>query len=180
MTEEFEPYGGTLKSPQLADAEIELQHIELELLNDRSQHLRSFIDQYFCYSRGYVNRRGRAHWEGVMWKESVSVEAAKISDRKQVVKEHAVPIRVITSKLKALKPAGLLTTTRIAEVLDRYVRFATISKEEDLALRQLGLSSKMPSGFHEPGHADHDDVFSRYRVAGIALASKPLTSESES
>ena len=50
----------------MTNEEIELQHIQLELHNNRSQHLRHFIDQYYCYKNGYVSKNGKAKWE--IWK----------------------------------------------------------------------------------------------------------------
>ena len=39
---------------------IELKHVLLELISNRGQHLRHFVDQYFCYKHGYVKRTGTA------------------------------------------------------------------------------------------------------------------------
>ncbi len=58
---------------------IELKHIKLELLNDRTNHLRGFMDQYFCYKNGYKNKNGNAKWEAMVWKEYVSDDAKKIT-----------------------------------------------------------------------------------------------------
>lgn len=53
-------------------AEVELKHIQLELENNRTNHFRSFIDQYFCFKNGYVRKSGTADWEGIVWNEAVS------------------------------------------------------------------------------------------------------------
>lgn len=162
-------------------AAIELKHIELELQNKRTQHFRSFVDQYYCYKHDLVNRNGGAKWEAAVWKGVVSVEARKLkgeisakvkSDklalekvRKKVVKEHVVPLKVITAILE-----GLVDTSpeSIASVLDKYTVFGTITKREDKRLRNAGLNSKMPTDA-EGKKWDGKDVLARYKSVGIAL-----------
>lgn len=150
------------------NALIELQHIELELKNNRRQHLRHFIDQYYCYKNNHVNRNGNANWESLVWKGWVSKEAKSISDRKDVVKEHVVPISVITLLLE-YKYTENTSLESIASVLDEYVVFATISKKEDLRLSEKKLTSKMPKGFWVPGDELFYEKFARYMEAEIEL-----------
>ena len=76
-------------------AEIELKHIQIELKNNRYQHLRNFIDQYFCYKNGYIKRTGNADWEGMVWNETVSLKAKNEPNRKKVVKEHVIPQKCV-------------------------------------------------------------------------------------
>lgn len=149
---------------------IEVQHIKLELIHRRSQHMRHFVDQYYCYRNGYINTRGRADWEGMLWIGHVSREASALRERGSVVKEHVVPLRVIVEKLKQLEIQDSRIDDAIRAVLDRYVHFATISKSEDERLRNLQLGSKMPDGFTESGHEYHEDLFSRYKAANIELS----------
>jgi hypothetical protein len=162
-------------------AKIELKHIQLELQNNRTQHLRSFVDQYYCYKHGFVNRNGGAKWEALVWKGVVSVEARKLKDeistkvksdklaleevRKKVVKEHVVPLKVITNLLEGLTDTS---TGSIAAVLDEYILFGTITKDEDKKLRKAGLNSKMPTD-DEGNEWDGNDRLARYRAVGIAL-----------
>lgn len=156
-------------APNEKNASVELQHIELELRNGRQQHLRHFVDQYYCYKNEHVNKNGGADWEGMVWKGNVSIEAHKIVDRKDVIKEHVVPLRVITQRLVELASSGELSCESIAALLDKYVHFATISKREDALLREKKLSRKMPECFEEEGHPLYNNLFSRYEVAGIVL-----------
>jgi len=158
-----------VESPNLKNALIELQHIHLELSNGRAQHLRHFVDQYYCYKNNHVKRTGAAHWESVVWKGNVSREARRLGDRKLVVKEHAVPLRVIRQLLVELSRDGDVTIERIARVLDENVVFATISKDEDRLLRSHGLTSKMPEGFRTPGHVLFGDRLARYKFSGIEM-----------
>ena len=155
-------------------AEIELKHIQLELKNNRAQHMRHFVDQYFCYRNGYIKKTGAANWEGIVWNETVSLAALnlakdKAGNRRKVVKEHVVPLKVITVALCELRDKNNISVSEIAKCLDRLVNFATITKEEDTLLRQAGLSSKMPPGYYQKNHRLYQDPFSRYRSAGIAF-----------
>ena len=99
------------------NALIELQHIELELRNNRTHHFRHFVDQYYCYKHNYVNRSGKADWEAIVWTGIVSDEASAISDRRQVVKEHVIPLKVITSLLLERSRSGPFDLRTISEVL---------------------------------------------------------------
>lgn len=147
---------------------IELKHIELELRNGRQQHLRHFVDQYYCYKNNHVNRNGRAKWEGIVFKGIVSVEARQLP-RNEVVKEHVIPLLVITQRLVELSNSSEMSCQSIAVLLDKHVHFATISKREDALLREKKLTRKMPDGFYEEGHLLFNDPYSRYKVAGIVL-----------
>ena len=134
------------------NTELELKHIQLELSHSRAQHLRHFIDQYYCYKHDYVNRNGKAKWSDIMWNEYVSIEASELrliddNDKNFVTKEHIVPLKVITSKLIEKGPS--IQLDEIAIILDKYIQFATITKEEDKKLRQEGLTSKMPKEFYD-------------------------------
>ena len=150
-------------------AETELKHIQLELKNNRTQHLRHFVDQYYCYKNGFVNSNGRAHWEAIVWNDRVSVAARKLTDRKAVVKEHIVPLKVITNYLEELALSGIPTLDRIKKVLHTYTIFGTITKEEDARLNKAGLRFKMPDSFYDKNHEWHGDVLARYRTVGIVM-----------
>lgn len=158
-----------VESRNQKNARIELEHIELELKHGRAQHIRHFVDQYFCYKNGHVKRTGMANWESVVWKTNVSREARILGDRKLVVKEHAIPLRIICQLLVDLSRTGSATVEGIASVLDEHVIFATISKREDQLLRSHGLTSKMPDGFGTPGHALYRDLLARYKFVGIVM-----------
>lgn len=151
----------------LDNTQIELKHIQLELENGRTQHFRSFVDQYYCYKHGYINRSGKAKWTDLFWKEIVSKEAKKTNDRKKVIKEHVIPLRVITDKLEQLAKKKTTSLTDIQEVLDKYTLFATITRQEDQLLRDAKLNSKMPSEFYDENSSMYDDPFARYKKVGI-------------
>ena len=151
------------------NAEIELKHIQIELENNRTQHMRHFIDQYYCYKNNFVNSNGKACWDKLLWKGYVSVNAQNETDRKKVVKEHVVPLKVIVSKLKELSESNQTSLEAIERCINKYLIFATVTKSEDELLRKAKLSSTMPFGFYDEGHELYEDNFARYKIAGIDL-----------
>jgi hypothetical protein len=160
----------------LANAGLELRHIQLELEHNRFEHMRHFIDQYYCYRKGITKRTGRAKWESIVWTGVVSVAArAKYPDRQAVVKEHAVPLKEIISMLRLLAAERRTSLEDIAELLTQFTVFGTITREEDAKLRASGLVSAMPEGFYVPGHAYYYDPLARYRHIGFLLESDFLS-----
>ena len=156
------------------NAAIELEHILLELKHGRTQHMRHFIDQYFCYKNNYVNRNGNADWERILDSEHASEAAARIIKkrekdyRKLITKEHVVPVYEIREMLKGLMGEPI-SADKIARKLDKYVVFAAISKDEDEKLRNNGLNNKMPEGW-APG----DNLFARYDHPSIDIKVKKM------
>ena len=148
-------------------SKIELEHIKIEIKHKRFHHLRHFIDQYYCYVHGYITKNGTPKWSDILWSSNVSIQAQKQKKTKLVVKEHVVPIKVITTKLQALNPSCSLI--EIKNVLDEFLIFATITKEEDAKLNQMGLKQKMPKAYYDSSHTLYNDKFSRYKLAGIEL-----------
>ena len=152
------------------NVEIELLHIELELKIGRAQHFRHFVDQYYCYRHGYVTSGGRAKWEALLRTGVVSAAALDERERKRLVREHAVPLKVITDHLLRLVDAGPLS---IAATIDKYFIVGLITKEEDQQLRRLNLSNRMPMEYFERGHLLHGNLLARYHAADITLAQTP-------
>ena len=146
-------------------SKIELEHIKVEIKHKRFHHLRHFIDQYYCYINGYVTKNGTPKWSDILWTTNVSVQAQKTKNKTNVVKEHVVPIKVITKKLQALDENCSLI--EIKTVLDEFLIFATITKTEDAKLSKMGLRQKMPQAYNDPSHILYNDKFSRYKMAGI-------------
>jgi hypothetical protein len=151
------------------NSEIEIEHIKLELLNNRSEHLRHFVDQYYCYKNNYVNSKGRPVWNKIYWSGIVSVKASLTKDKKEVVKEHVVPLKLITDLLIKHSKESEINSIQIKSILDKYLIFATITKKEDADLREKKLTSKMPSGFYDKDDYLYGDLFARYKVAKIEL-----------
>jgi len=148
-------------------ARIELQHIQIELVNKRYQHLRHFIDQYFCYKKGYVNGNGNADWGQIFWNEYVSSKAMEKTERSMVRKEHVIPLKRIRQELEKLAETNKTSLEDIAACLDKLVIFATITREEDRKLTAAGLHDRMPPGYDQDGHRLYSNPFARYEITGI-------------
>lgn len=146
--------------------QLELEHICLEIRSGRGHHFRHFVDSYFCYKHGYVNRSGKANSELIRGSEYVSPAAALLADKTAVVKEHVVPLREITARLMKIEEP---TPDKVRSILDDIVVFATITKEEDGRVSSLGLKSKMPEEYYDPQHCWFNDPFARYHKADVIV-----------
>lgn len=153
----------------LVHARIELLHIQLELQHGRAHHLRHFIDQFYCYKHGYTNRSGKADWDRLLWSEYVSKAAMLTRNKADVTKEHVVPLKLIGRKLLEKAQQSPISLREIEDIIDCFLVFATITREEDAHLRRLKLGSAMPEAFFDEASTLHGDVFARYKVAGIEL-----------
>lgn len=153
-----------------AQAQLELQHIQLELQHGRTDHFRHFIDQFYCFTNGFVNRNGRAKWSVLHWHGFVSKSArVAAANEQKVFKDHVIPLRAIQEELVELAAEGTPSLSSISDVLVRLTHFGAITEEENQNLRDAGLNHRMPAGFYDPGSPLHGDLLSRYRVVGIEL-----------
>lgn len=165
---------------------IELEHIRLELIHRRTKnvnvinHLRHFVDQWFCYKYGYITNGNRAAWGKIIFKEYVSEGVLKLlekytevellsmkgKNRLIVEKEHIMPLNRITKKLLELPTNPSIE--EIETILIENVKYATITKEEDKLLTKLD----MPSEYFDSNHELFNDFFARYKSVGIKLIRK--------
>lgn len=146
--------------------EIELRHIQLELSCRRKQHMRHFIDQYYCYQNGFVNKNNYADWNQIFWTGYVSEGALALNsrNRSEVIKEHVIPMKVIVNELLNHAKADKIELAEIKAVLDALLVYATITKEEDALLNKSGFKSKLP-----PNTNPYENPLARYHSAGIKL-----------
>jgi hypothetical protein len=79
--------------------------------------------------------------------------------------EHAVPAGVVRSALLA----GPATEGAVTACLQAAGQVAVLLRTEDARLRDVGLASKMPSGW-----SLGDDPLARYEAAGIVLSDEVL------
>lgn len=85
------------------------------------------------------------------------------------VNDHLVPVKEIMAKVLDWE-ATELTTTNIGgldTLLTGMLVLVTITREEDAQLNAAGFQQKMPSGYHEAGHEYFEDIWARYKTAGI-------------
>jgi hypothetical protein len=166
--------------------EIELEHIRLELLHRRKEnvkvinHLRHFVDQWFCFKNGYITKGNKAAWGKIIFKEYVSEGVLKLlekyteddllrmkgKNRLIVDKEHIIPLNLVAKKLLELP-----TNPSIAEIetiLKENVKYATITKDEDKLLSK----QDMPTEYFDSVHKLYNDCFARYKKIGVKLIKK--------
>ena len=171
---------------QMESFKTELEHIRLELIHRRTKnvnvinHLRHFVDQWFCYKYGYITNGNRAAWGKIIFKEYVSEGVLKLlekytevellsmkgKNRLIVEKEHIMPLNRITKKLLELPTNPSIE--EIETILIENVKYATITKEEDKLLTKLD----MPSEYFDSNHELFNDFFARYKSVGIKLIRK--------
>lgn len=95
---------------------------------------------------------------------------ANLIDRKNkslVVKEHVIPLNIIVSFLSKI-PINELSTLKVKEILDSLLIYATITKEEDSKLNEVGLRNKMPDEYKTIEELKAN-AFERYKTAKIEL-----------
>lgn len=148
---------------------IELEHILLELKNKRAQHMRHFIDQYYCYEQNLTTKGGKAKWSKLFWMGYTSVKANALDKKNKslVVKEHVIPLNIIVSFLSNI-PLNELSINKVKEVLDSLLIYATITKEEDAVMTKLGYRNKMPQ-IYETIEDIKANAFERYKESKIEL-----------
>ena len=85
------------------------------------------------------------------------------------VKDHLVPVKEIMAKILAWESMALSDTNvhKLDAFLVEMLVLVTITKDEDAQLNAAGLQQKMPGGYHDPEHEYFNDIWARYRAAGI-------------
>ena len=164
-----------------------LKHIQLELCENpvgRIHNLRRFADTWYCYTRGLVSRSMSADWHRIdfnyelthgiveLIEEHSIIGLKKMKSKLYVKKEHVIPIGVIEKKL--LKLGKTASVDDIADILNKNLIYATISKKEDAMLRDKNttggnLNSKMPNEYYDESHELYEDPFARYKIKGIKI-----------
>lgn len=99
----------------------------------------------------------------------------KIYDSKELnpgqrnVREHAIPVKVIMQYLLGLSitisDEDLKET--IKEYLNKNLIIVRLTPAEDKLLTKAGVSDSMPQGYSDPTHEYDQDIWSRYKLAGI-------------
>lgn len=176
----------------LKNAQIELQHILLELNSNRTHHMRHFIDSYFCYSNNFINKNGNAKWQNLLWTQKISNEAKKVfyeyetklikyknettkrnSLKKErdrmVTRDHTIPLRVVIKIIENEHKISPLSIEKLQAILDENIFYTTITKEEDGLLRSKKLTSQMPQGYYDEQDHLYQKWNARYIFAGINL-----------
>lgn len=81
--------------------QLELQHIYLEVYNERFHNLKEYCEAYYCYKHNLVTRHGKPDWLGIFTTANYSLKAQQCSNRKLLSRDLWLPMTVIIGQLKA-------------------------------------------------------------------------------
>ena len=89
----------------------------------------------------------------------------QLGNKSNLIYEHIIPKEkyIQTPIIQSAKDGKLKSELEIKELLNKYWYIATITKDEDKILSQLGFNKKMPDDW------DNQNIFARYDKANIKL-----------
>ncbi|MGR5131692.1 hypothetical protein [Vibrio alfacsensis] len=145
----------------MTDADIELQHIWLEVQAQRWQNLSRFLFSYYCYKHNLVSKTNKACWETARANLPASTS---IQARNNTIIEPLVPEETIVGLLKAICKDGDMTFDAMTETLNAFLHYVVISKNEKTQLRQ-----NMPTNWYQQ---QNKPVMVRFEQAGIVIQGK--------
>lgn len=98
-----------------------------------------------------------------------------VTPEKGCIREHLMPVLTIMEEFIEWKPCELLALSqRIEQRLREVIVIVLVTDEEDKALKSKGLNSKMPKGYGVEGDPLYEDIWARYKEAGIDKNIKPI------
>ncbi|MGI3091357.1 hypothetical protein ACRTEP_07740 [Vibrio diabolicus] len=142
----------------MTDADIELQHLWLEVQAERWQNLPRFLFSYYCYKHNLVSKTNKACWETARANLRASTS---IKERKNAVVEPLVPEEAVVGLLKTISKDGEMTFDVMGTTLDTFLHYVVISKEE-----KARLKSNMPASWYQ---RSNKSPLARFEQAGIKL-----------
>ncbi|HIF9219895.1 TPA: hypothetical protein ACX6QD_001377 [Photobacterium damselae] len=150
--------------------QLELQHIYLEVYNERFHNLKEYCEAYYCYKHNLVTRHGKPDWLGIFTTANYSLKAQQCSDRKLLSRDLWLPMTVIIGQLKALVRDDQATIANIQDLLDAQLDYVIVTREEYKRLVNKGLDKSMPKAYYQVGHSDHLNAMARFEIVGITFA----------
>lgn len=112
--------------------------------------------------------KGRKHLKSHFVSRS-ALEQLQCNDFTELVFEHLIPkSKYIQKPCEEKAIQGTLTVEYIEDLLQKFWYFAIITKKEDSLLTR----------FRMPEDWDENDIFARYKVAGIELVKNPFLLDS--
>ncbi|WP_297483292.1 hypothetical protein [uncultured Photobacterium sp.] len=151
------------------NANLELQHIYLEVYSERYRHLRTFLESYYCYQHELVTKQGKPDWIQIFNIGKRTVAAHHIQERKLLVREMMMPLSVITGYLKTLVRDDEATIENIKAVIDEHLEYVIMTREEHATLVKAGLKEAMPAGYFQASHSHYCYINARFDAVGITL-----------
>ncbi|WP_050937002.1 hypothetical protein [Vibrio harveyi] len=142
----------------MTDADIELQHLWLEVQAERWQNLSRFLFSYYCYKHNLVSKTNKVCWETAR----ASLPCSKtITERKYAVIEPLIPEDTVVGLLKTISKDGDMSFEIMASTLDTFLRYVVISKQE-----KSQLKPNMPASWYQ---LENKPLMARFELAGIVI-----------
>ncbi|PIB17304.1 hypothetical protein [Vibrio rotiferianus] len=142
----------------MTDADIDLQHLWLEVQAERWQNLSRFLFSYYCYKHNLVSKTNKVCWETAR----ASLPCSKtISERKHTIIEPLIPEDTVVGLLKTISKDGDMSFEMMTSTLDTFLRYVVISKQE-----KAQLKPNMPASWYQQ---ENKSLMARFELAGIVI-----------
>ncbi|WP_051118704.1 hypothetical protein [Vibrio campbellii] len=142
----------------MTDADIELQHLWLEVQAERWQNLSRFLFRYYCYKHNLVSKTNKVCWETAR----ASLPCSKtITERKHAAIEPLIPEDAVVGLLKTISKDGDMSFEMMTSTLDTFLRYVVISKQE-----KNQLKPNMPANWYQQ---ETKPLMARFELAGIVI-----------
>ncbi|GAK15163.1 LOW QUALITY PROTEIN: hypothetical protein JCM19053_5051 [Vibrio sp. JCM 19053] len=142
----------------MTDADIELQHLWLEVQAERWQNLPRFLFSYYCYKHNLVSKTNKVCWETARARLPASTS---IKERKKAVLNPLVSEETVVGLLKSISKDGEMTFNVMVTTLNAFLHYVVISKEE-----KARLKPNMPASWYQ---RSNKSPLARFEQAGINL-----------
>ena len=142
----------------MTDADIELQHLWLEVQAERWQNLSRFLFSYYCYKHDLVSKTNKVRWETA---RALLPYSKTISERKHAVIEPLIPEDTVVGLLKTISKDGDMSFEMMTSTLDTFLRYVVISKQE-----KARLKPNMPAIWYQQ---ESKPLMARFELAGIVI-----------
>ncbi|WP_038890381.1 hypothetical protein [Vibrio campbellii] len=142
----------------MTDADIELQHLWLEVQAERWQNLSRFLFSYYCYKHDLVSQTNKVCWETA---RALIPCSKTITARKHAVIEPLIPEDTVVGLLKTISKDGDMSFEMMTSTLDTFLRYVVISKQE-----KAQLKPNMPANWYQQ---ESKPLMARFELAGIVI-----------
>lgn len=145
----------------MTDADIELQHIWLEVQTQRWHNIPRFLFSYYCFKHNLVSKTNKPSWETARNELPAS---STIQTRKDSVIEPLVPEDTVIGLLKTLSKDGEMSFDTMEQTLNKFLHYVVISKQE-----KTKLKPNMPASWYQ----EHDkSLVARFDLASISIGNQ--------
>ncbi len=142
----------------MTDADIELQHIWLEVQAQRWHNIPRFLFSYYCYKHNHVSKMNKPCWETARNELPAS---NTVQTRKSSVIEPLVPEIAVVGLLKTLSKDGEMSFDTMVQTVQVFLHYVVISKQE-----QTKLKPNMPVSWYQE---EVKPLKARFDLAGISV-----------